>query len=360
MYESFYGLRERPFDLTPNPRFLFLTARHREALSNLEYGIVGRKGITLLIGEAGTGKTTLIRAALEAVRRPDGRCVYLSNPTLTRNEFYEFLAAGFGLSDEAASSKARFLLELDEVLVTRHRAGGYTALIIDEAQSLPAELMEEVRLLANMETTTEKLLPVVIVGQPELAERLNDPTLRQLKQRVALRCDLGALDIQETAAYIAGRIRIAGGDIAQVFTRDAVATIHERSRGIPRTISVICDNALVSGFAADVKPIGRSIILEVCRDFHLNPSRPADALAPRPLEPHVVGRDQIVPSNGGRPGVASGAETAAGPGAATPAPARAVVPVHDRRPPEQTGLSPRPTGAPLFSHFTKKRRFSFF
>ncbi|MBE3111563.1 MAG: AAA family ATPase, partial [Acidobacteria bacterium] len=267
MYERFYNLRERPFDLTPNPRFLFLTARHREALSNIEYGIAGRKGITLLIGEAGTGKTTLIRAALDAVRRPEGRCVYLSNPTLTRAEFYEFLAAGFGLSEHAAASKAKFLLELDDTVRTRHAAGGYTALIIDEAQSLPLELMEEVRLLANLETATEKLLPVVIAGQPELAERLNEPALRQLKQRIALRCDLGSLDIQETASYISGRIRIAGGDIAQIFTRDAVATIHERSRGIPRTISVICDNGLVSGFAADVKPIGRAIILEVCHDF---------------------------------------------------------------------------------------------
>ncbi len=252
MYERFYGLHERPFDLTPNPRYLFLTAKHREALSNIEYGIVGRKGITLLIGEAGTGKTTLIRAAIEAVRKPSTRCVYLSNPTLVRSEFYEFLAAGFGISEQAARSKARFLIELEESVMARQRAGGFTALIIDEAQSLPVDLMEEVRLLANLETATEKLLPVVIAGQPELADRLNDPSLRQLKQRVALRCDLGALTIQETAAYVAGRIRIAGGEVAQIFTRDAVVTIHERSRGIPRTISVICDNALVSGFAADL------------------------------------------------------------------------------------------------------------
>ncbi len=358
MYQRFYGLHERPFDLTPNPRFLFLTAKHREALSNIEYGIAGRKGITLLIGEAGTGKTTLIRAALDAVRRPDGRCVYLSNPTLTRDEFYEFLAAGFGLSEEAAGSKAKFLLELDHTVAARHAAGGYTALIIDEAQSLPLELMEEVRLLANLETATDKLLPVVIAGQPELAERLNEPELRQLKQRVALRCDLGALDIQETASYISGRIRIAGGDIAQIFTREAVATIHERSRGIPRTISVICDNALVSGFAADMKPIGRAIVLEVCRDFHFESSRPHAAMAPRPLEPLVAAPEKTSPGNGTRVLVSTEeGDRELGPRVSSPP--RAVVPAHARGTPEKQATR-AVSGAPLFSHFTRKRRFSFF
>ena len=359
MYQRFYNLRERPFDLTPNPRFLFLTAKHREALSNIEYGIVGRKGITLLIGEAGTGKTTLIRAALDAVRRPDGRCVYLSNPTLTRGEFYEFLAAGFGLSEHAAASKAKFLLELDPTVTARHAAGGYTALVIDEAQSLPLELMEEVRLLANLETATDKLLPVVIAGQPELAERLNEPVLRQLKQRIGLRCDLGSLDIQETASYVSGRIRIAGGDIAQIFTRDAVATIHERSRGIPRTISVICDNALVSGFAADVKPIGRAIVLEVCRDFHFEPSRLPASVAARPLESSAPGSEKAGPGKekGALVSTEEG-DTALALRAPPAAPARVVVPAHGRGSPEKPPRTA--SGSQLFSHFTRKRRFSFF
>jgi general secretion pathway protein A len=273
MYESFYGLRERPFDLTPNLRFLYLTKGHREALSNLQYGIIGRKGMTLLIGEAGTGKTTLVRAALDAVAAPTVKCGYLSNPVLTREEFYEFLAPRFGLSDRASHSKARFLTDLENSLLARHRAGGLTALVIDEAQSLPHDLLEEIRLLANFETATEKLLPVVLAGQPELAARLENDELRQLKQRVALRCDLAALNIRETAAYIAGRVAIAGGDSARVFTRDAVQTIYERSRGIPRTISVICDNALLTGFAAGVKPVGANLVLEVCSDFRLPPSR---------------------------------------------------------------------------------------
>jgi general secretion pathway protein A len=294
MYESFFGLSERPFDLTPNPKYLFLTAKHREALSNLQYGISGRKGITLLIGEAGTGKTTLIQAALASFRPHGVHCVSVNNPALTRDEFYEYLAASFGLSREAAGSKARFLIELEQDVLRRHAAGGITALLIDEAQSMPLDLMEEVRLLANLETPTVKLMPLVLVGQPELATKLDDPEHCQLKQRVALRYDLAPLTIQETAAYIAGRIRIAGGDVIKMFTRDAVELIHRRSRGIPRTISVICDNALVGGFAAGVKPVGRDVVTEVCRDFKLGgpeavPQRELRAAAPADVPPRAAG-----------------------------------------------------------------------
>ena len=269
MYESFYGLRERPFDLTPNPRFIYLSECHLEALSVVHYGIVGRKGITLVVGEAGTGKTTVVRAALEAIAQPTARCVYLSNPTLTRAEFYEFLAASFGLTAEAGGSKARFLLEFERLLLQRSKVKDLTALVIDEAQSLSLELMEEVRLQANLESLTDKLLPVVMAGQPELADMLDRPELRQLKQRVALRADLAPLRLRQVAAYVAGRIRKAGGDPVTVFTKDAVVLIHSRSEGIPRTISVVCDNAMLAGYAAGVKPIGPDIIEEVSRDFRL-------------------------------------------------------------------------------------------
>jgi general secretion pathway protein A len=299
MYTAFYGFRERPFDLTPSPRFLYMSAKHREALSNIQYGIAGRKGITLLVGEAGTGKTTLVKAALAQASESNAYCVSLSNPTLTRPEFFEFLAAGFGLSRWAGESKARFLLELQKILVEREATGQTTALIVDEAQSLPLELMEEVRLLANIETGSDKPFPVVLVGQPPLATLLEQPELRQLKQRVALRCDLGPLDLRETGAYIGARIRVAGGDVANVFTRDAIAAIYERSGGIPRTISVICDNALVSGFAADIKPIGREIVLEVCRDFRLKPLVAADTRGPQ-LVPATAGAGGTVPADGKR------------------------------------------------------------
>jgi len=269
MYESFYGLQERPFDLTANPRFLFLSSGHREALSTLQYGIEANKGITLLVGEAGTGKTTLIRAAIERSRGSNALLVYLSNPTLTRAEFYDFLATGFGLSREAAQSKPVFLRELERSLLLRRERGGVSALIVDEAQSVPYELLEEIRLLANLETATVKLLPVVLTGQPELADRLNEVSLRQLKQRVALRANLPPFDLRETAAYIAKRIRIAGGDSAAVFTREAVEAVQRGSSGIARTISVVCDNALINGFALQKTPVDADVVLEVCRDFDL-------------------------------------------------------------------------------------------
>jgi general secretion pathway protein A len=268
MYERFFGLRERPFDLVPNPRFLFLTARKREALANLRHGIGSPRGLTLLLGEAGTGKTTLIQALLaESTKATE--CVLLSNPTLTRSEFYEFLAEAFKLPEDAGSSKARFLFEFRRQLLERHANGRLSALVLDEAQSMPSELLEEVRLLSNIETTTVKLLNVVLAGQPELAARLNEPSLRQLKQRIALRCELAPFDFQETASYIAGRLRIAGGDPATIFTREAVLRIHDVSGGVPRTVNVVCDNAMITGFAAQVKPIARALVDEVGRDFDL-------------------------------------------------------------------------------------------
>ena len=271
MYESFYGLRERPFDLTPNPRFLVMTDVHREALSNLEYGITSRTGITLLVGEAGTGKTTLIRTALE--RQPERvHCVHVQNPALTREEFVEMLGLRFKLSTQASASKTALLYELEDILRSRDAVGESTVLLVDEAQSLPRDILEEIRLLANIETNERKLLSVIMAGQPEVTTLLNDPGLRQLKQRVALRCELRPLTLQETAGYLAGRIRAAGGVGAQVFTREAVTLIHDRSQGIPRTISVIADNALLTGFAVGQRPVNSATVLEVCRDFDLDPT----------------------------------------------------------------------------------------
>jgi len=275
MYEAFYGLRERPFELTPNPAYLFMTPRHREALATLQYGLSGRKGVTVVIGEAGTGKTTLVNAALQAQRgnRPLGRdCIAcLNNPTLSQADFVAYLAPALGLSREAATSKARFLIELNHTVMDRHQSGGLTALIIDEAQNLPDELLEEIRLLANVETGTEKLLQLILTGQPELGDRLNQASLRQLKQRVALRCVLNPLDKGEASAYIAARIWIASGSELQLFTPEAIDAIYDASRGIPRTISVICDNSLVAGFAMGENPVGRDTVLEVCDDFDLTP-----------------------------------------------------------------------------------------
>jgi general secretion pathway protein A len=279
MYRSFFGLRERPFDLTPNPRFLVLTDAHREALSHLEYGIASRRGITVLVGEAGTGKTTLIRAALQ--RQPEHvHAVHLQNPALTRTEFVSMLASRFELSETARDSKAALLIELESVLRARQARGESSVLIVDEAQALPMELLEELRLLGNIETDEAKLLSIVLAGQPELGELLDRESLRQLKQRVALRCELRPLSQTETAGYLAGRVRSAGGVGAQVFTREAVMLIHQRSRGIPRTVSVIADNALVTAFAVGRKPINSEIIAEVCRDLVLGASPEAAKITP--------------------------------------------------------------------------------
>jgi general secretion pathway protein A len=271
MYEAFFGLQERPFELTPNPRFLYMTPPHREALTTLEYGLSGRTGIAVLLGEAGTGKTTLVHAALHAQSARQNLAVYLNNPTLSREEFVEFLASGFGLSADAAKSKTRCLYELTEVLVKRHQSRNMAALVIDEAQVLPDALLEEVRLLANIESASEKLLSIILAGQPELADRLNQSSLRQLKQRVGLRCSLRPLTRDETVAYIAARVGVAGGRVDKVFTPGAVETVHECAGGIPRTISVICDNALVTAFALDRRPVDADVVLEVCRDFDFIP-----------------------------------------------------------------------------------------
>lgn len=287
LYGPFYGLNEAPFDLTPNPRFLFLTARQREALSNLQYALASSKGFTLILGEAGTGKTTLVRTAMASIGDTPSRYVLVNNPTLGRREFYEFLAHEFRLSEAAAASKTRFLAELQRDVEARAAAGGLTGLIIDEAQSMPHELLEEIRLLGNIETTTSKLLNIVLCGQPELADRLNETSLRQLKQRVALRCELRPLSLKEAASYISGRLRIAGGIPADIFKREAVVAVFEGSLGVPRTINVICDNALINGFAAQVKPVSLEIVEDVCRDFDLVGGRRAvvapsteDAVAP--------------------------------------------------------------------------------
>jgi general secretion pathway protein A len=286
VYLDFFGLAERPFDLTVNPKFLYLTASHREALSNLQYGITARVGVTVLVGEAGTGKTTLIRATL-ASKNAKTYAVYLNNPALTRDEFLKFLSREFHLGEAAASCKTTMLEQLGRAL-TRFRDKGFsTALIIDEAQSIPHELLEEIRLLSNVETSTEKLLSIVLAGQPELADRLNERSLRQLKQRVELRCELRLLTLEETSSYIAARIRTAGGNATTIFTREAVEAIHQASRGIPRTISVLCNNALTTAFALRERPIGPDIVDEVCRDFDLEQSAdrstPFAAPAAQPL-----------------------------------------------------------------------------
>jgi general secretion pathway protein A len=296
MYGPFYDLRERPFDLTPNPRYLVATEIHREAIANLQYALEGRKGITLLIGEAGSGKTTVIRAAIEDLPEAT-HCVHLRNPALTRDEFVEMLAAQFGLSDRAKDSKTALLLELEDLLTKRHARQEATALIIDEAHLLSIELLEEVRLLANIETDEEKLVSLVLAGQREIADRLRDPSLTQLKQRVELRCELRPLDRRETFAYVFGRIAAAGGVARNLFSREAVDLIHERSHGNPRTINVISDNALLAGLALQQKPVTAATVSEVCQDFDINAPE-ASGLSELPAPSPSSGVVNVTSGNG--------------------------------------------------------------
>jgi type II secretory pathway predicted ATPase ExeA len=249
--------------------------------------------------------------------------VYLNNPALTREEFVRMLANRFGLSTEAGASKATLLDELERVLRERRDRGETTALVVDEAQSLSTELLEEIRLLANIETSNEKLLPLVLAGQPELSGRLEESNLRQLKQRVALRCEITPFELSETAAYIASRIRTAGGVPSKLFTREGVSLIHEYSGGIPRTVSVICDNALVGAMALERQPVDRAIVLEVCRDFMFRRT----ASPPPAPEPH----DRHVPAAQG----------------------------HHEPPALQTVAAPEGRGD-LLSQVSKPRRFSLF
>jgi type II secretory pathway predicted ATPase ExeA len=275
MYEQFFGLAERPFQLTPNPRFLLLTPTHREALAMLVYGISSRKGVILLVGDSGMGKTTLVRKAIgidrsvgDGVGAPN-LVISVNNPRLTRNEFLQLLASRFELDAAAAGSKAEFIRQLEAVLHRRYEAGLLTTLIVDEAQSMSDDLLEEVRLLANIESDTDKLLQVLLSGQPELAQRLGRPELRQLKQRVALRACLTPLTADQTAAYILGRLHLAGGSPGRIFTYEALNAVHVASAGIPRTINVICDNALLAGFADDEQPVLKSTVELVCRNLDI-------------------------------------------------------------------------------------------
>jgi general secretion pathway protein A len=273
MYYEFYGLHSAPFDLTSDPEHLLLTPTHREALNMLQYGITARKGIVLLVGEAGTGKTTLLRKSLSLNRQGTASAMdlaYLVNPTVSREEFFEQLTDAFGLDPAAATSTPTFLKQLKETLIARRNAGLNTALIVDEAQRLSDDLIEELRLLVNIELDNTKLLPLILAGHPELAERLDQHHLRQFKQRIVLRYCLSAFDLQDTAAYIIGRLRLAGGEAPRLFSREALVAVYNASRGIPRTISVICDNALLTAFALQRPRVDKEIVEEVCRDLHLH------------------------------------------------------------------------------------------
>lgn len=249
MYEAFYGLRERPFDLGSNLRFLVLAAPHRETLAALRHGLAAGKPLTVLTGEPGTGKTMLVRAAIADLDASD-RCLLVTNPRITR---------------------AELVGRIERALAAGGDRREPTVVVIDEAQDASDRLLDEIRLLTNLEAAEAGRLSIVLVGQPALLTRLQRPELQRLKQRVALWCTVRPLTLIETAGYLAARIRTAGGDAGTVLTREAVQAIHDSASGIPRVISVLADNALRSGCAANERPIAAPLIASVCRDCHIAP-----------------------------------------------------------------------------------------
>ena len=260
MYLSFYGLREAPFAPTPDPKFLFQSARHREALAQLIYGVRERKGFIVLTGEIGTGKTTLLRTLLERLNA-DTPVAYVHNSALNIEGLLEYVLQDWGVKS-TANSHAQRLFELNEFLIDQHRKGGTPVLVIDEAQNLSVETLEAVRMLSNFETTNQKLMQILLVGQPELRVKLDLPELRQLKQRIGLRCHIAPLSAEETRLYIRHRLRIAGAIDAGTFTDGAIQKVADYSGGTPRVINIVCDHCLLSGFADSKKRIDAGTVSE--------------------------------------------------------------------------------------------------
>src|SRR6266436_3647018 len=277
MYNKFFNLRENPFNVNPDPRYLFFTPSALEALASLTYGIQTRKGIILLTGEVGTGKTTLLNKLLDWLRHEQAVTAFIFNTQLSVTEFFDCLTADFGISC-SSPSKSHVLLGLNRWLLDRYRAGERAVLIVDEAQNLSQQLLEEIRLLGNLETSTEKLLQIVLSGQPELEEKLKHAQLRQFRQRITVRARTRPLSLEETHGYIAERLRPAGANGKPIFSPEAVESVYNYARGIPRVINVLCEHALINSYIDQQRPVPAQLIDDVAREFELDrvaPSTPS-------------------------------------------------------------------------------------
>ena len=300
MYKSYFGLRALPFGASPDPRFLFLRPQIQEALACLQYGIAARKGFVVMTGEVGTGKTTLLRAVLDTFAKGRVATAFLSNPRLDVLGFFEIVLTDFGIPP-LSRTKSGMLLQLNSWLIERFRARQLCVIVIDEAQNLSWDLLEEIRLLTNLETTSEKLVQIVLSGQPELEEMLLNPKVRQLRQRVSLWVRTQALNSEETQAYIGERLRIAGAS-EPVLLPEAMELVYYYSKGIPRIINLICEHTLINAYAEQVKPIPAHIVESVSLELDLveHPftiSFPAmQALMNRTLQDNVF--NTIAPASG--------------------------------------------------------------
>jgi general secretion pathway protein A len=277
MYKTFFGLKANPFNVNPDPRFLFMTRHTNEALACLAYGIQNRKGFMLLTGEVGTGKTTILNKLLDWLRTQRVKSAFIFNPRLEVVQFFDFMFSDLGIPC-ATRDKGQFLLKLNQWLLERYRARETAVLIVDEAQNLSLEMLEEIRLLTNLETSTEKLLQIVLAGQPELEMKLKVPELRQLRQRITLRCRTCALTHEQMGAYISQRLKIAGWNGAPIFSDEAVEAISKYSNGIPRVANLLCEHSLINAFVEQERTISAEIVESVAGEFELDEIAPAAPL----------------------------------------------------------------------------------
>src|SRR5271167_283625 len=273
MYKSFFGLKESPFNVNPDPRYLFMTRQIEETLTGLMYGIQTRKGFITLTGEVGTGKTTLINRLLEWLHQRKARTAFLFNSRMNTNQLFDFILAEFDIACDS-KSKSQQLMKLNHWLLDRYRSGETVVLILDEAQNLTFPVLEEVRLLTNLETSTDKLLQIVLSGQPELEDKLKLPELRQLRQRIMLRCKTTPLTKEQTHDYILKRLKIAGAGDKPIFSVEAMDAVHIYSLGIPRVVNLLCEHSLVNAYVDQQRPIKSKRVEDVAREFQLDEVEP--------------------------------------------------------------------------------------
>src|SRR5882724_2908344 len=269
MYNAFFGFSESPFSLSPDPAFFFRSEQHEEALANLVDGVQARKGFIVLSGEVGTGKTTMLECLRDYLESQYIEFAFLFNSRVNCEQFFEMIAYDLNLPCERRS-KTEVLFALNQVLVEQAQAGRTVVLIVDEAHNLEWEVLEEIRLLGNLENRNGKLLQIILAGQPELDRKLDAPNLRQLKQQIVLRCNLQPFTLRDAVEYMVSRLERAGMQDQSVFSEEMMAEIHLRAQGIPRVINALCDNLLLTAFALEQKTCNVEMLDEVCRDMRLD------------------------------------------------------------------------------------------